>query len=83
MPLPFASVLGIQFMAGAWISLLPAWLENSARLLPGAALQKPPWKGRKEKQLFHPALPDFPGLPYLPQIHNKVSLWALMPSHRE
>lgn len=56
MPLPFALMLGIQFMAGAWISCLPAWPENPARLFPCAALQKEPWEGRKEKQLFHAAL---------------------------
>lgn len=51
MPLPFALALGIQFMAGAWISHLPAWPENAARLFPWAALQTPPWEGRMEKQL--------------------------------
>lgn len=56
MPLPFALALGIQFMAGAWIPHLPAWPENAARLFPWAALQTPPWEGRKEKQLFHAAL---------------------------
>lgn len=53
MPLPFALVLGIQFMVEAWISHLHG---NSARLFPWAALQRPLWEGRKEKQLFCAAL---------------------------